>query len=571
MNCFQILLLLLAAIATRAHGLTYDQWKSQVFTVPEVQNAQVSGELADPDKDGINNLLEYAMNGAPQTANPTLMPTPGRSSGALTLQFKRRREALDLDYVVEVSNDLVTWSSGFANVWITDAVPTDTVTVSANQILQVVAETVTATSQVSAGAGSKQFMRLKVIKSPRGGIKTALATANLLPSTLIAQCVIPSGGYVGALSRYPIRSPKHSNYLVEWYFGALGLTFFAESSPAAAKAFVEAYIGHLDAIDSTTSHRIHNFDLWSDEYPFPNPPPAWSLIKKIRSDSDDAYAGSVIRLAAIIKKLNPGDTWFDGIRGTLKDIAYHNILDQAKAEYVYEEINMGLPLYNGSIRVFQDGTSNRSDKDAPNDQLGEFLTNQTHALFMDNVQAWAGLNELVDAYQMVEGNSIEVIYLRNWRDELLRSIHRTFWDSANNAWRVADFTTEVIDAGFPKKRLTESAGTELYPHLILQCYPQLMGMPYPDSTVETQRRYNMAWKWVIDHQPNWMQTEAWPSGPDDDKFSHVEIAVIAAKMGETQKVASFLDMARGRWLPGGTLPDGTVSEQIGYWHLLVGY
>jgi hypothetical protein len=81
----------------------------------------------------------------------------------------------------------------------------------------------------------------------------------------------------------------------------------------------------------------------------------------------------------------------------------------------------------------------------------------------------------------------------------------------------------------------------------------------------------MAWKWVIDHMPNWTESEAWPSGVNDDKFSHLEIAVVAAMHGEKQMVEDFLNMARGRWLPGGTFPNGTVSEQIGYWQLLVGH
>ncbi len=149
--------LIIAALfsATAAQGTTYDTWKSQVFTVGEAANPLVTADLADPDKDGFNNLLEYAMNGDPKMANAALLPVGGRAAagGALTLQYKRRREALDLDYVVEVSSDLVTWSGGFANVWTTDVVPSDSITVSG--VSQVVADAVTATSQTAVGNGDR--------------------------------------------------------------------------------------------------------------------------------------------------------------------------------------------------------------------------------------------------------------------------------------------------------------------------------------------------------------------------------------------------------------------------------
>lgn len=183
---------------------------------------------------------------------------------------------------------------------------------------------------------------------------------------------------------------------------------------------------------------------------------------------------------------------------------------------------------------------------------------------MDNVQVWAGLNEFTTALEMIEGAaSNDVIYYKGWRNQQLETIHAVFWDSQRNAWRISD------DA--PGGILKGAESSPFYAALLCQLYPQLYGMPYPGNTAETQRRYNMAWKWVVDHMPNWPQSVAWPSGPNDDQFSHIEIAVIAAQMGETQEVADFLNMARARWLPGGSVTNGTVSEQIGFWHLLVGY
>ena len=186
---------------------------------------------------------------------------------------------------------------------------------------------------------------------------------------------------------------------------------------------------------------------------------------------------------------------------------------------------------------------------------------------MDNVQAWAGLNEFADALEMVEGNSADVIYFRNWRDSILSAIHRILWDDANQAWR-ADDTTPFNEAA-NKYVLKSAEGSPFYSPVHCQLFPELHGMPdVSGNTQETQRKYNMAWKWVVTHMPNWTLDASWPLG---DQFSHLEIAVIAAKHGEKQKVDDFLNMARGRWLPGGTVTRGTVLEQIGYWQALVGH
>lgn len=550
--------------ATGARGITYEAWKAQVFTPTEVQDALISGDLADPDKDGVNNLLEYALNSAPKTANATVMPV-GHSTavgGALALQYKRRREALDLDYVVEVSNDLVTWNSGFTNVWTTDAVPSDSITVSGVPL--VIADTVTATSQVQVGINDRQFMRLKVIRSPRAAIKAGLQSAGLLPFSLLTDSVVPSGPYAGAVTQYPVREPHEVNYIIQWYFGALAMAQLAESNPEFGKAFVEAYLRNLDS----DSPRIHDFDLFADvwqDYPF------WSKRCQIFSDSDDAYAAAVLLLAGKLKRLHPTDTWLDSgtlpggisIRARLKDVAYANITDQAKDLKVRETAG-GPEIANRTIKTYQDGNSNVSDPSCPKriNNVDVFqITGYDFGLFMDNVQIWAGLNEFATALEMIEGvTSDDVIYYKGWRNQELRTIHDVYWDSLRQAWRIND------DA--PGGILKPAESAPFYAALLCQLYPQLYGMPHPDSTEETQRRYNMAWKWVVDHMPNWDQSAAWPT---TDTFSHLEIAVIAAQNGETQKVSAFLNMASGRWLPGVNGNQGSVSEQLGFWHLLVGH
>ena len=70
------------------------------------------GSQADPDGDGLGNLLEYAFHTLPQVANSSPVQL-GQSLGRLTIAFPRDPLHTDLTYSVEASADLS------ANSWIT--------------------------------------------------------------------------------------------------------------------------------------------------------------------------------------------------------------------------------------------------------------------------------------------------------------------------------------------------------------------------------------------------------------------------------------------------------------------
>lgn len=76
-------------------------------------NAGIVGEGADPDSDGIPNLLEYALGGDPTVADSDQRPVMSTiASGGetyLRISFTRRREAWDVIYFIEGTDDLVTW------------------------------------------------------------------------------------------------------------------------------------------------------------------------------------------------------------------------------------------------------------------------------------------------------------------------------------------------------------------------------------------------------------------------------------------------------------------------------
>ena len=69
------------------------------------------GPEDDPDGDGISNLLEYALGGNPTVANRDLLPFVGVESVGgdehLSIEYSKNASAVGIDYVVEVSEDLV--------------------------------------------------------------------------------------------------------------------------------------------------------------------------------------------------------------------------------------------------------------------------------------------------------------------------------------------------------------------------------------------------------------------------------------------------------------------------------
>jgi hypothetical protein len=66
-----------------------------------------SSDDADPDQDGINNLLEYALGSDPNTPDTGSSPQIGVSGERLTISFTRNAYALDVVMSVWVTDDLV--------------------------------------------------------------------------------------------------------------------------------------------------------------------------------------------------------------------------------------------------------------------------------------------------------------------------------------------------------------------------------------------------------------------------------------------------------------------------------
>jgi hypothetical protein len=152
--------LLISPISTfiTIHERAYDTWKNLIFG----SNANVpaiAGDSSNPAHDGIPNLMKYALGMNPNTNSSVGLPINGFSNGHLQLSFTRY--AADVQYQVEVSNDLITWNPG-SHYGITADVLNTSVTTDITPLNSPLGWTKVQDNTVST-ATTKHFMRLKVL------------------------------------------------------------------------------------------------------------------------------------------------------------------------------------------------------------------------------------------------------------------------------------------------------------------------------------------------------------------------------------------------------------------------
>lgn len=76
-----------------------------------------AGNFADPDRDGLPNLVEYALGLPPLSPSPLPAPVPG--NGALTLTWSSPLSATDIQILPEWSGDLAQWQPADSQVEVT--------------------------------------------------------------------------------------------------------------------------------------------------------------------------------------------------------------------------------------------------------------------------------------------------------------------------------------------------------------------------------------------------------------------------------------------------------------------
>ncbi len=97
----------------------YDAWRASKFAPEDVIDDLISGPLADPDRDGISNLLEFALGGNPWIPRDAFAPelVSAESGAGPGLRFFRARDASGaVRYEVQASVDLNVWETVWSSL-----------------------------------------------------------------------------------------------------------------------------------------------------------------------------------------------------------------------------------------------------------------------------------------------------------------------------------------------------------------------------------------------------------------------------------------------------------------------
>jgi hypothetical protein len=91
--------------------VTYWDWiKQWEFSKAELEDPHMSAPRADPDSDGIQNLLEYALSGNPRVPHSVVIPHLKMVGPGVEMSWPMDRSKADLVWRLEASGDLQDWS-----------------------------------------------------------------------------------------------------------------------------------------------------------------------------------------------------------------------------------------------------------------------------------------------------------------------------------------------------------------------------------------------------------------------------------------------------------------------------
>lgn len=125
-----------------------DGWRFASFGVL-ANDAGVAADAADPDGDGLPNLLEYALGLDPLQASAAGQPEPDAGGGLLSLRVTKNPAAVDVDWSAEVSATLAAAS------WTNDVT-----------VVRDDAEVFEARDNTPVAGSGPRFMRLRVTREP---------------------------------------------------------------------------------------------------------------------------------------------------------------------------------------------------------------------------------------------------------------------------------------------------------------------------------------------------------------------------------------------------------------------
>lgn len=138
---------------------SFTSFQQQYFSPSQLADPSISGAAADPDHDGVPNLLAFALGRSPwQPGGPVTSQSGGGGSTPLKLMFQRLSPA-PVTYTVEASGDLSTWTAlaslgKNSDTWTGAAVVSESGSGATR--------TTTVTDVSTPPASSKRFLKLQV-------------------------------------------------------------------------------------------------------------------------------------------------------------------------------------------------------------------------------------------------------------------------------------------------------------------------------------------------------------------------------------------------------------------------
>lgn len=100
----------ISAIAAAVPTSSYSAWIDKFN--PPLTNTADRAEDADPDQDGVSNLMEFVLDGDPAVPGSVVLPTLDASGANFVFAFVRRADsAEEVTQVVEFSTDLADWNT----------------------------------------------------------------------------------------------------------------------------------------------------------------------------------------------------------------------------------------------------------------------------------------------------------------------------------------------------------------------------------------------------------------------------------------------------------------------------
>jgi hypothetical protein len=194
---------------------------------------------------------------------------------------------------------------------------------------------------------------------------------------LLAPFRLDAGPYSGAYRVSP-------DGAVNWYFATTALLRLRELPLPATRAYLDAYIAHLDPYDGI-----------ADALPMPS-----GIYAPVAPDSEDAYAATILSLASRYRRESHDDAWWQRTAATWSDIAYAKLLTQFKP--------------NGLIRA------SRTD---------------ATGYLMDNVEDYDGLRDFEQT--LIQTHAPNAAYVGAFIAPLGRAIH-DLYDNSAHAFRWSD-------------------------------------------------------------------------------------------------------------------------------------